>query len=148
MAKRDKSSKAYPYLSRFSSNPYYISAAEVVVEKLCENRAKLQQSKLPDRFWDDLRWKQLYKSQSLLAKGILKIYSLESILYALNGSCSKIYTLTSPKIDMSIQEFLKKKKQLEAAATQKVEDEIIIPDDIKNEPKTQYKNPNNLLGRL
>lgn len=146
MAKRNKESNTYPYRSKFSIDDYYISAAEVVAEKLCENRAKMQKCKLPDKFWEDIQWKQLYKSQSLIAKGLLKIYPLDAIIYALNSSCQFVYSLHSAKIDIAAKEYIKKRTISETIKDKVVEEKEQL--DINDGPRKQFNNPNNLLGRL
>lgn len=41
---------------------------------------------VPDKFWQETEWKKHYKTQIIAANGLLKIYSIESILDVINSN--------------------------------------------------------------
>lgn len=114
------------YKSSYSES--YITAAQYIVELVCENIALKKSTQLPYKFWNNNDWKSIFKRQLLLANGLLKIYDEQSIIKALRTyQGKKIQSLAAAWIlDKIIDDFQKQKDSQQVVATPEVTEKTEI----------------------
>lgn len=111
------------YPSKYSAGNF-ITAAQYIVETICEKRASIQKKHLGQHFWKDKEWAVFYKQQILAANGLLKIYSVQAILNALkNRAAYRIYSLRAPHLDGIIEQ---EEKKIRLIKEQTVKQSIIV----------------------
>jgi hypothetical protein len=92
------------YLSKYS-NGKTVSAAQYITEIICEHKAKKDKKDLHYRFWTTPYWSRFYRDQISSANKLLKDYSAEDIVLALNSQeAQKIYSLRAPFLKPIIEE--------------------------------------------
>jgi len=92
------------YLSKYS-NGKTVSAAQYITEIICEHKAKKDKKDLHFRFWTTPYWSKFYRDQISSANKLLKKYSAEDIVLALNNEkAQKIYSLRAPFLQPIIEE--------------------------------------------
>jgi hypothetical protein len=92
------------YLSKYS-NGKTVSAAQYITEIICEHKAKKDKKDLHYRFWTTPYWSRFYRDQISSANKLLKDYSAEDIVLALNSqNAQKIYSLRAPFLKPIIEE--------------------------------------------
>lgn len=80
---RKKTSKT-KFTSNYGANGP-ITAAQKIVEILCERAAARDHKKLTDKFWETKDWKSFFLMQLIQANKLLKQFSPEAIIAALNN---------------------------------------------------------------
>lgn len=99
------------YISKYSNNKK-VSAAQYIVELICEHKAKKDKLDLHYRFWLNKDWSSYYKNQISSAYKLVKLYDDTAIIRALkNDKAAKIYSLRAPHLIPIIEE---EQKKLEA----------------------------------
>lgn len=94
--------KKYP--SKYS-NGKTVSSAQYITEIICENKARLNREDLHYRFWISPKWSSYYRDQIASANKLLKKYTPEAIVAALNNDkAKKIYSLRAPHLIAMIEE--------------------------------------------
>lgn len=84
------------YVSKYS-NGKYVSAAQYITELICEHKAIIDKKDLHYRFWTTEYWSKYYKDQIAAAINLLKKYSSDDIIQALNDKkTQRIYSLRAP----------------------------------------------------
>jgi hypothetical protein len=84
------------YISKYS-NGKVVSPAQYITEIICEHKAKIEKKDLHYKFWTTKYWAKFYRDQISSANKLLKDYSPEDIIDALNASqAQKIYSLRAP----------------------------------------------------
>jgi hypothetical protein len=84
------------YPSKYS-NGRTVSAAQYITELICEKKAKIDNKDLHYKFWTNKEWSGFYKNQIASANKLLKTYSANAIIKALNNDkAKKVYSLRSP----------------------------------------------------
>ena len=78
------------------------SEAQYLTEIVTERYARSQNKSLQPKFWNNLEWKSFYRQQIIAANALLKLYSLQSIVNALNGKCSWTYSLRANQLKNEI----------------------------------------------
>lgn len=92
------------YLSKYS-NGKTVSAAQYITEIICEHKAKKDKKDLHYKFWTTPCWSRFYRDQIGSANKLLKDYSAEDIISALNGQeAQKIYSLRAPFLKPIIEQ--------------------------------------------
>ena len=129
------------YPSRYSPQKF-VTAAQYILELVCEKRALKDKKELPIKFWNLPEWASLFKSQLRKCHALLKQYDEKAIIAAIKGS--NIYSLHAPWITQEcdkhqgILEAQKRKREMEKAqkTTKHSEPE---PDTIstKREPRVE-----------
>jgi hypothetical protein len=95
------------FISRYSNNKE-VSAAQYIVELICEKRAKLEKKDLHYRFWLTKEWERYYKNQIATAHKLVKKYNPIAIVKALQDSkTSKTYSLRAPFLIAIIEQHQK-----------------------------------------
>lgn len=95
------------YISKYS-NGKKVSAAQYIVELICENKAKINKEDLHYRFWISKKWSTFYKNQIATAHKLVKQYDPIAIIRALKDPRSiKTYSLRSPFLMAIIKEYAK-----------------------------------------
>jgi len=84
----DTHSRKQIYKSRFGSSRD-LDAGQYLAENMMDRNARANGLRLPDRFWEQDQWKQLYALQRTQAYTLLKSYSLEAIIAALRSPKGK-----------------------------------------------------------
>lgn len=101
-----KPSKTSPHKSGYGAG--YVNAAKYLAELICIKCADQKKEFLTDRFWEKIQWKIFYKQQCMAARALLKLYSVQAIIKALNDKKSwGIYSLRSPLLDNIIMGYQK-----------------------------------------
>ena len=114
MPSEQTESSRYP--SRYSPDKY-ITAAQLICEVVCENRAGSKNSALPIRFWTLPEWAKFYKQQIPAANKLLARYEAKVIIAALQSYEGKrIYSLRArhllPIIEQEVQKLLGKRNKV------------------------------------
>ena len=120
------------------------SPAQLLTEIVVERFAKKKGKKLPPKFWTNLEWKQQYRQQIVAANALLKLYSLEAILNALNGKCDWCYSLRTNQLKNEIAKeqatLDNRKTQLEQQMSKA--EEVKVEDTTKAKPRPVFKKGN------
>jgi hypothetical protein len=74
-----------PFPSKYSPGKW-ITPAQYLVEVVCERRAINLQTTLPAHFWELSLWKTFFQYQLRIVNKLLKTYSYDIILFALNDA--------------------------------------------------------------
>ena len=105
MAKTQSEKNNYP--SRYSPGGF-VRADQYIIEKICEKKAKNLKKDLPIKFWQDEEWSKFFKSQLRKCHLLLKKFSSEAIIKALDDKRSwNIYSLFAPWLEDIITEYQK-----------------------------------------
>lgn len=109
MAKEQSKSNSYP--SRYSPNGW-VRSDQYIIELICEKKAATEKKDLPVKFWQDPEWSKFFKSQLRKCNILLKKYSADSIIKALQDKKSwNIYSLFAPWLEDIIIQYEKSKKE-------------------------------------
>lgn len=82
----------------------YCTAAQYITEILITRQAAKKGKKLPHKFWNVQPWKTQFRKQIFWVNGLLKTYSAEAVVAALNSKDGKyIYSTAFPKLDYLIE---------------------------------------------
>ena len=76
---------SYPKIYESKYTDQLVSAPQIIAEKICEKRANKEKKVLVDKFWNTDKWKKIFIREVMLANRLLKIYSPNVILKALNS---------------------------------------------------------------
>lgn len=114
MSKKRTEKSKYP--SRYSPEGF-VTAAQYIIELICEKNAKLKKKDLPIKFWRLDEWDKFYRSQLRKTHSLLKKYDEKAIIQALNDTRAwNIYSLFAPWLEDIVSE---KQTQLDKLAKQK-----------------------------
>jgi HSP90 family molecular chaperone len=81
MSKKTKKSR---YKSKYSPNKY-VTAAQYIIELLCEKKAKFLNKQLPMKFWAKKEWAKYFQKNLRQVHKLLEFYNEEAIIAALNS---------------------------------------------------------------
>lgn len=119
--------------------------AQFIAEQILLNLAAKEKIKLTAGFWNNYPWNVRYKQQIIAANSLLKIYSAESIIAALNNKDTKWITSLRVK---KLQEYIQVEEEKLTQVAKKIEESKPI---IVNDPNS-YKSINlgttSRLGKL
>ncbi len=102
MAKERTEKSKYP--SRYSPGGF-VTAAQWIVEYLCEKKAKNEGKELPTQFWKLPVWAKFFRSQIHTANQLVKKHGEEAVIAAIkNPKFSWAYSLRAPGLDAVILE--------------------------------------------
>lgn len=102
MGKERTSKSKYPSIY---SPKGWVTAAQYIIEVVCEHKAKADKVDLPVRFWLNKEWAAYYKMQLRAAHKLLKQYDEKAIIRALKDPRGKkIYSLMAPWLVDIIEE--------------------------------------------
>ena len=131
--------KKSPFESRYGGN--WISPAQYITEYICEKKSS---GDLPDKFWQQEKWKSYFRQQVFAANGLLSLYSPKAIIQALRDRRAyRVYSLRAPFLDPIIAE---KQRHIDLQDKK----EVVIPDtnvDINEQPRKPMKK-SSILKRL
>jgi len=92
------------FISRYSNNKE-VSAAQYIVELICEKKAKLDKKDLHYRFWLTKEWASFYKNQIATAHNLVKKHNPVAIVKALqDNKTAKTYSLRAPFLKSIIEQ--------------------------------------------
>jgi len=110
MAKEQSKNNSYP--SRYSPNGW-VRSDQYIIELICEKKAQIEKKDLPIKFWENPEWCKFFKSQLRRCQILLKKYSSDSIIKALQDKKSwNIYSLFAPWLEDIIIYYEKNKKEI------------------------------------
>lgn len=109
---KEKTQKS-KYTSRYGGG--HVSAAQYLVEVICEKIAAKKKLHLPHRFWETKEWKNIFILQITHANKLLKRYPLPIILAALKDKDA--WNVTSLGALYILNKLLEKHKKLEERNT-------------------------------
>jgi len=136
----EKYTKKSRYQSRYSPGKY-VTAAQYIVEIMCEKNAARDGRDLPAKFWSLPEWAKFFRNQIPAANKLLDKYHAEAIIAALRDKKTwSCYSLRAPFLIPHIE---KQQKILEGKAKQpkkEVEKRHEIPDNIYKKKRVgQFK---------
>lgn len=121
-------------------------SAQKLAELMIQRQAAKDGVKLSEKFWNERDWKPKYRYQIIMAQSLLKNYSYEAIMKALNTfSGKKILSLRAPWLDELIekeQKAINLTKELQKVMIKNQEEKTEIN---TSETKTFAKPKNNDL---
>lgn len=92
------------YPSRYSPGKL-VSAAQYIVEFVCEKKAKREGKDLPTQFWQLKEWATFYRSQIHTANQLVKKHGAEAVIAAVkNPKGFWMYSLRAPGFEGIILE--------------------------------------------
>lgn len=113
------------YPSKYS-NGKEVTAAQYIVEMICERVAKRNKKDLHYRFWLSPEWEKEYKGQIAAANKLLKKYDFNDIIHALKSiDGSKIYSLRAPHLCDIIDKTVAMREQKPKIATKNIERNLL-----------------------
>ena len=132
------------YPSRYS-NGKSVTAAQYITELICEKKATLAGGELPQKFWEQPKWKSFFRQQIMIANSLLKIYEPTSVIRALQSfEAKKIYSLSAPFLDPIIRA---EQSKIEVQAQKLKETPQIVKADVTVKPR-QHIVKSNQLSKL
>lgn len=124
-----------------------LSPQQYLTEIACKRKAEKEGTKLPSGFWQLFEWKKFYSLQMIAANSLLKIYSIEIIINALNSKeCSWMYSLSMK----SLRENCEKQKIIadrQKELKQQQPKQEIVTKDTNIKPKDSVQK-NNIRSKL
>jgi hypothetical protein len=124
------------YPSKYS-NGKEVTAAQYIVEMICERIAKKNKKDLHYRFWISPEWEKEYKGQIAAAHKLLKKYDFNTIVHALKSTeGSKIYSLRAPHLSDIIDKTALIRKQQPILQTKNIERNLLDTGKIKHNKLT------------
>jgi hypothetical protein len=136
MGKQRTSKSTYPSLY---SPEGYVTAAQYIIELICEKKAKTEKKDLPIRFWRLDEWSKFYKSQLRKTHSLLKKYDEKAIIGGLRDKKAwNIYSLFAPWLEDIIKEHqvqLDRKNKAKELAKADVQPEVPEDDIIYKKPR-------------
>ena len=142
MGKKRTEKSTYP--SRYSPGGF-VTAAQYILELICERQAVKEKVDLPVRFWNLPRWKATFVRQLRKVHKLLKSYNERAIINSIKEN-PRIYSLLAPWFDELVekqQAILDTQRKLDDAKEK--QPEIIRSTIQSNRPK--FTKPN-LLDKL
>lgn len=125
MAKNRSDASKYP--SRYSPDGW-VTAAQFIIELVCEAQAKKDCKELPLKFWTHEEWQAEFKSQTRATARLLKKYEPKAIINAIQSK--KIWSLRPKWVEGIIkkeQEAIDGKRLMQKAETgDKPKDDVKI----------------------
>jgi hypothetical protein len=95
------------FISRYSNNKE-VSAAQYIVELICEKKAKFDKKDLHYRFWVNKEWSAYYRNQIATANKLVKKYNPLAIVKALqDDKTANTYSLRAPFLIPIIEHYEK-----------------------------------------
>lgn len=133
------------YPSKYSNNKT-VSAAQYITEIICEHRAVKEKKDLHFRFWLNKEWAKFFRDQIATANKLIKKYSAQSIIKALNSDKGlKIYSLRAPHLIGMIESAAHSIDQ----ENQKIQDKKIVRNTIDSfESRKNISAKNNILSKI
>lgn len=129
------------YPSKYS-NGKEVTAAQYIVEMICERIAKRNKKDLHYRFWVSKEWEKEYKGQIASAHKLLKKYDFSDIVNALKSTDgAKIYSLRAPHLSDIIDKTVSIRQSQPVIETKNIERNLLNKGIIK-------ANKNTILDKL
>ncbi len=102
MAKKQTDKSRYP--SKYSPSGF-VTAAQYIIETICEKKALSEGRALSLKFWNNPDWEKFFKMQLRKCHSLLKKYSEKAIIRALEDKRTyKTYSLHAPWLLPIIEE--------------------------------------------
>ena len=147
MGKQTEKSR-YPSLY---SHGKYITAAQYIIETVCQKKAAMEKRDLPPQFWHLDEWKKFFSSQLRKCHLLLKKYDERAIINGLkNKRAYNIRSLFAPWLIDIIEEeqrLLDLKAKVNAHPLDDTPKMDYSRDNKESKPRS-YKNKNNALSKL
>tara|TARA_B100001094_G_scaffold330131_1_gene394602 strand:+ start:7674 stop:8138 length:465 start_codon:yes stop_codon:yes gene_type:complete len=142
MNKRNRTDKSR---YKHESTGDHCTCAAYVAEIMCKRNAeKKNQGSLPHKFWSKKPWDWTFKRQLFVANKLLKTYSEEALVKAINSNeFYGIFSLNHPKVTSVIAKY----ELLLEKQRSKPKQEIEVKKNAKNRKKS-YGKKNNILNKL
>lgn len=113
------------YPSKYS-NGKEVTAAQYIVEMICERIAKRNKKDLHYRFWMSKEWEKEYKGQIASAHKLLQKYDFSDIVNALKSTDGiKIYSLRAPHLSDIIDKTVSIRQNQPAIKTKNIERNLL-----------------------
>lgn len=131
--------KRYP--SKYSEG--FLTAAQYIVEIVCEHKAFVDRQKLKEQFWKDPLWEKFYKLQMIAANGLLRTYREEAIISALKSKkASRTYSLRATWLDDIIKEEQHKIELSEKIQEEKAKQPEVVVKPVESKPAPSHRKVN------
>lgn len=117
--------ESIPLISKFSGKQ--CQAPQYFAEIMCMRKASREKKHLPNNFWNSPLWMQHYKGQIIAAQNLLKYFSPELIIKAIESKeCNWTYSLRYSGVLPAIKKFQVEDK------VQKAKEERVLEVDENN----------------
>ena len=131
------------YKSRYSKGGY-ITAAQFILEIICEKKAKADGIDLPTYFWRDPKWMKYYSSQLRRCHALLKKYDDRAIVKALRDQRVRtVYSLHAQWLVPVIEEYDQKIKSQKTTIQNEID-----RDTISAKPRPHRQRGDTTIARL
>lgn len=131
-------SEASKYLSKYGEpgEALWVSANQILAEKMMARQAQKDGEKLPPRFWQNKTWQKRFVLQSTHASKLLKDFPCEVILEAIDHwRLKNVYSLgLRSAIDPICQEIMDRKTKLNTLQEQHYEKQQLLEEKRENVP--------------
>lgn len=76
---------SYPKIYKSNYTDQLVTAPQIIAEKICENKSKKEKKILGEKFWNTDKWQKVFIKEVILANRLLKLYSPDVILKAIQS---------------------------------------------------------------
>lgn len=121
--------------SRFGGG--FITNAQFLAESIIAKQAKKENIELPKKFWTTDRWKRPFLMQLRMANALLKLYSVDTIIYVLRTTGKNAYSFGGRWLDPLFTVEQKKRDLQEEARSKQAEQKATEPAPIVAEEKLE-----------
>ena len=140
MRNKEEQSSTFKYKSKFTGE--YIMAHQYIAEIMVDRKAFNEKAHLPYKYWTtDEKWKKEFKMQVQQAGKLLKKYSVQAIMSAINKNLW-CYSLLNPTL---IEDIKKEQRIITLQESQAKNEEIVVK---STEEFIPIKKSGGLLGKL
>lgn len=121
----------------------YVSASQLLAERMCARQAKKAKQYLPPKFWNDTTWKKPFLLQLKHANDLLKLYPIGVILEAFKDyRLNKVFSLGLKSVIAPVCDEIQKKLALQPESSS-----AIVATDTNQKPRPQI-GQKNLISKL
>jgi len=132
------------YKSRYSPDAY-VTAAQYIIELVCEKKAKFDSTELPIKFWNLPAWRTFFTKNLRRVHKLLREFDEKAVINALNLKCfGNSYSIFTERfLDLVTQE----QGKIDQLVVQQVSPQEINRNTVDSKPRPHKIKPN-LLTKL
>jgi len=142
MANKPTDKSKYP--SRYSPSNY-VTAAQYIIELICEKKAHFDKTELPVKFWNLPTWRAFFVKNLRQVHKLLKKYNERAIIAALkHKSFQNCYSIFTDRFIRLVQE---EQIKIDAPHEKKTIEDTINRNTVDSKPRQSQKT-DNLIDKL